>query len=69
MMLEHTSGKTNVGHPTEALGKALYNFLGGANKQIPVSRATTGSLSLLGWFSGLVCGAQKPPSRAVRRAD
>ncbi len=32
-MLARTSGKASVGHPTEALGTALYNFLRGANKE------------------------------------
>jgi hypothetical protein len=32
-MLAGIRGKVNVGHPTEALGRALYNFSGGANEQ------------------------------------
>src|ERR1017187_7445593 len=33
--LARTSGTATVGHPTEALGRVLYNFLSGANKQDP----------------------------------
>jgi hypothetical protein len=32
-VLARTSGKANVGHPTEALGRALYNFSSEANQQ------------------------------------